>query len=88
MADALDKVLKRVFELIPAPLEVQQRVQCDLRQDLGGTEMGYIAKRTALRQAIAMGAQLQAGVPLGQAMRNAGCSRSTGYRILGKPARR
>ena len=88
MADLLDRILQRVGDLAQVPIDVRQRVEVEIRQELGGTDGGYIAKRPALRQAVAMGAQLQAGVPLGQAMRNAGCSRSTGYRILGKSARR
>lgn len=86
MADTLDKVLKRVFELVPVPQDVQDRVQLDLRQDLGGSEFGYIAKRPALRHAVTMGAQLQAGQSIPQAIQACGLKRRQGYKILGRPA--
>jgi len=86
MADLLDRILQRVGDLAHVPAEVRDRVEVELRQELGGTDGGYIAKRPALRHAVTMGAQLQAGQSIPQAIQACGLKRRQGYKILGRPA--
>jgi len=87
MADLLDRVLQRVAAEVPELSgDRLLRIQVDVRNDLAGS-IGQIGSRPALRHELALSQQLSAGVAISQAFKAAGISRSTGYRILSKPAR-
>lgn len=86
MADILDKLIDTLREQMPdMPADRLRVLEVRMRSEHGGCEAGYIAKRPALQRAVQLGHQLQAGVPVGQAIQAVGISRRHGSRILNRP---
>ena len=89
VADILDRLLHALAQAAPgiAP-EAILLTEATLRQEFGGCEGGYIAKRAPLQRAVKLGQHLQSGATLQQAISAAGCTKSTGYRIMSRPIKR
>jgi len=84
MADIVTRLLELVQQHGPAEAEKV------IRHTFGGNEV-YIAKGRdvlARRREDAIAQALQSGVKIDQAFSIAGVSRSTGFKILARPARR
>lgn len=86
MADILDRILHALAQAAPgiAP-EAILLTEATLRQEFGGCEGGYIAKKPMLQKAVKLGQRLQAGESIAAAVHAAGLSRRHGYRILSRP---
>lgn len=84
MPDILDDVMRLLSEQRPdlRPGDLV-RVEQQARQIWGGSDV-YIAKRTAQGKVLRLADELAAGAPIGQAIRDAGLSRRTGYRLLSR----
>ena len=82
--DFLEDVLRMFAEAAPnlAPTDVV-RIEQRIRQVWGGDRV-YICKAAAEGKALRLGDELAAGVPISQAMANAGLKRATGYRLLSR----
>jgi hypothetical protein len=80
----VDDFMRELFALYPQTSVAEALdVATRLHQTWGG-ERTYIPKAVATQKARALAAELAAGVPLAAAMRAAGVSRRTGYRLLAR----
>ena len=86
VADILDRLLHSLAQAAPgiAP-EAILLTEATLRQEFGGCEGGYIAKKPMLQNAVRLGQRLQAGESIRAAVESSGLSRRHGYRILARP---
>lgn len=82
--DFLDEVMQ-VFAAAAPGLKPEDVVGIEqrVRATWGGNQV-YIGKRAAQGKALRLGGELAAGVPLDQAIRNAGLTTRTGYRLLSR----
>lgn len=86
MADVLDRLLQMVVAEVPELQgERRDRVEVNMRAELGGTEAGYIRKDPTRMRIARMSHALQHGLPLGEAIQAAGVRRRQGYNILRRP---
>ena len=82
--DIIAAFLRRLLEEYPATsTDSVLRLEQQLRLEWGGARV-YIGKATAEGKARRLGAALAGGVPLDQAIRESGCSRSGAYRLLSR----
>jgi len=84
MADLIDDVIRMFAEAAPAlkpddVLRIEQRI----RATWGGEQV-YIGKRSAQGKVLRLADELREGVPLAQAISNAGLTTRTGYRLLSR----
>jgi hypothetical protein len=79
--DELLEVCKETLSHLP-PKEARA-LEVAIRQRFGG-ERVYVDKATADQKARRLGDELAKGVPVKQAIKQAGLSRRTGYRVLSR----
>lgn len=85
MADFLDHVIKHLRES-HKELSAQDllRLEVNVRQDWGGSETGYCAKRPALQRQLKIGESLQQHKPLADVFMDAGAKRAWGFRLMAR----
>lgn len=85
MADIVDDFLQRLQQHVPnLPADVAPALERTLRAQWGGTEP-YVGKRLSITTRVRLVAgNLQKSQSLKECFAQAGVSRRTGYRILGK----
>jgi len=83
MADLIDYVIQVVREVAPelSPEKLHQ-LEMRVREERGGMDGGYLAKRRARMNAAKLGEALRARTPLQQGFADIDVSRATGYRLL------
>lgn len=88
MADIVDDFLARLKLHIPdATADRLVALEVEFRQQWGGCDRLYVAKRPGLLKQTRLGSALARGDNIETAFASAGVSRRHGYRILAKPAR-
>lgn len=89
MADALDRLLELMQQVVPELTpERRHAAEVHVRGQLGGCELGYVAKRPALMRGARMGQALQQGAAISQVVMAEKCHRATAYRVLARPLKR
>ena len=86
--DIISAFMRRLLEDVPdtAP-DVVRRIEHGLRRDFGG-DQHYVKKVPAEGKAFRLGALIAAGVPLGVAISEIGCSQASAYRYMARRWRR
>lgn len=83
--DAIDSIKAIVYEVIPDyPAEAWERFETWARKEYGGQTV-YFSKAPARAKAERLGELLAGGMPIAEAFREMGVSRSYGYRLLKRP---
>jgi hypothetical protein len=82
--DIIAKIMDRLREEMPSTSsDTMRRIERDMRIEFGGSSH-YAKKDPAEGKASRLGEALAAGVPLGAAVNDLGCSRAWGYRLLNR----
>jgi hypothetical protein len=74
-----------MFGLGPLPSDLRERVELQIRQELGG-ETHYLPKAPARLKQQRLASALRSGANIKEAMRQAGVNERWGYRLLNRRA--